>query len=228
MNTAIRLRQLVWILLIAGVVTLIDWDYVMILAVLLAAAVLAFETRDPLRALGLMRPRSIPVAIAAGIGIGIALIVFSKLLLTPAAEALTGVPRDLSAFDDVRGNTARFLALMPRIWIGAAIGEELVFRSFLIGRLETVFGGASRAATTTAVILSSVVFGAAHTYQGPSGVLVTGVLGLLFAIVYVASGHRAWANIIAHGVYDTASLALVLTNYDRVLIDLGHRLIPPP
>ena len=228
MNTAIRLRQLVWILLIAGVVTLIDWDCVMIRAVLLAAAVLAFKTRDPQRALGLMRPRSIPVAIVAGIGIGIALIVFSKLLLTPAAEALTGVPRDLSAFDDVRGNTARFLALMPRIWIGAAIGEELVFRSFLIGRLETVFGGASRAATTTAVILSSIVFGAAHAYQGPSGVLVTGVLGLLFAIVYVASGHRAWVNVMAHGVYDTASLALVLTNYDRVLIDLGHRLIPPP
>lgn len=221
-----RLRQVVWIVLIAGVVTLIDWDYVMILAVLLAAAVLAFETGAPLRALGLTRPQSIPITIVAGVVIGIALIFFSKLLLTPTAEAITGVPRDLSAFDDVRGNTARFLWLMPRIWIGAAIGEELVFRSFLIGRLEVMFGGASRVATATAVILSSVVFGAAHAYQGPSGILVTGVLGLVFAIVYVAAGHRAWANIIAHGVYDTASLALVLTNYDRVLIDLGHRLIP--
>ncbi|HEV7492069.1 MAG TPA: type II CAAX endopeptidase family protein [Rhodanobacteraceae bacterium] len=226
MVIAIRLRQAVWIVLVIGAVALIDWDFAIVVAALLAVAAVAFETRAPLRDLGLARPRSIMATIAVGIGFGVVLLVFSKLLLTPSAEALTGIPRDLSAFDDVRGDWTRFLSLMPKIWIGAAIGEEIVFRSFLIGRLEAAFGGSARAATATSVLLSSVVFGAAHAYQGPTGILITGVLGLVFAIVYVAAGRRLWLNVVAHGVYDTLSLALVVTSYDRVLTEIGQRLIP--
>ncbi len=70
------------------------------------------------------------------------------------------------------------------------------------------------------------MFGAAHAYQGPTGMIITGVLGLIFAIMYIASGRNLWLNIVVHGVYDTLSLALVLTSYDRVFTEIGHRLIP--
>jgi len=113
---------------------------------------------------------------------------------------------------------------MPKIWLGAAICEEIVFRAFLIGRIEAAFGGASRAATGAAIVLSSVIFGAAHAYQGPTGIMITGFLGLLFAIVYVAAGRNLWFNILVHGVYDTLSLALVLTSLDRDFSAIGHRL----
>ena len=226
MSIPARLRQVVWIALVVGAVALIDWDFAIVVAALLAIAAVAIETRAPLRDLGLARPRSILRTIAIGVPAGIVLLLFAKLLLTPIVEALTGIPRDLSAFDFVRGDLAAYLALMPKIWIGAAICEEIIFRGFLIGRLESAFGGASRAATTAAVLLSSAVFGAAHAYQGPTGMLITGVLGLLFAIVYVAAGRNLWFNIVVHGVYDTLSLALVLTSLDRVFAGIGHRLIP--
>jgi membrane protease YdiL (CAAX protease family) len=221
-----RLRQLCWIALIAGVFALIDSDYVIFLVTLIAIAIVAFETRAPVRELGLGRPRSIVRTIALGIAFGLAMLFFSKLLLTPIAEAITGIPRDLSAFEDVRGNVALYLVLMPRIWLGAAIGEEIVFRAFLIGRLEAAFGGASRVATAAAVLLSSVLFGLAHAYQGPTGILITGTLGLIFACVYAYAGRNLWLNIVVHGVYDTLSLALVLTSLDRTFTEIAHKLVP--
>jgi membrane protease YdiL (CAAX protease family) len=221
-----RLRQLCWIALVAVVFVGIDSDFVIFLIALIAIAIVAFETHAPIRGLGLGRPRSIVRMLALGIATGFAMLLFSKLLLTPIAEAITGIPRDLSAFEDVRGNLSRYLVLMPRIWLGAAVCEEIVFRAFLIGRLEAAFGGPSRIATAMAVLLSSVLFGLAHGYQGPTGVLITGTLGLIFACVYAYGGRNLWLNIVVHGVYDTLSLGLVLTSLDRAFTALGHTLVP--
>jgi len=224
MSLVARLRQLIWIAIVVGAVAWIDSDFVVVIAAAIAIVAVTIETRSPLRDLGLARPRSIVLTIVLGIPVGFALLLFSKLLLTPLVESLTGIPRDLSAFDALRGNTAGYLGLMPKIWLGAAICEEIVFRAFLIGRIEAAFGGASRAATGAAIVLSSVIFGAAHAYQGPTGIMITGFLGLLFAIVYVAAGRNLWFNILVHGVYDTLSLALVLTSLDRDFAAIGHRL----
>jgi membrane protease YdiL (CAAX protease family) len=221
-----RLRQICWIALVAAVFALVDSDFIIFLVALIVIAIVAFETRAPIRALGLGRPRSIVRTIALGIAAGFVMLFFSKLLLTPVAEAITGIPRDLSAFEDVRGNLPLYLVLMPRIWLGAAICEEIVFRAFLIGRLEAAFGGASRVGTAVAVLLSSVLFGFAHAYQGPTGVLITGVLGLIFACVYTYGGRTLWLNIVVHGVYDTLSLGLVLTSLDRTFTSIAHRLVP--
>lgn len=220
-----RLRQLCWIALIVAVFALVDSDFTIFVVAAVAIAIVAFETRAPMRELGLGHPRSIARTIALGVLVGLAMLFFSKLLLTPIAEAITGIPRDLSAFDYVRGDLPAYLALMPRIWLGAAICEEIVFRGFLIGRLEAAFGGASHIATAAAVVLSSALFGLAHMYQGPTGVLITGVLGLVFACVYAYGGRNLWLNIVVHGVYDTLSLGLVLTSYDRVFAEIARRLV---
>lgn len=220
-----RLRQLCWIALTVAVFALVDSDFTIFVVAAVAIAIVAFETRAPMRELGLGHPRSIARTIALGVLVGLAMLFFSKLLLTPIAEAITGIPRDLSAFDYVRGDLPAYLALMPRIWLGAAICEEIVFRGFLIGRLEAAFGGASPIATAAAVMLSSALFGLAHMYQGPTGVLITGVLGLVFACVYAYGGRNLWLNIVVHGVYDTLSLGLVLTSYDRVFAEIARRLV---
>jgi membrane protease YdiL (CAAX protease family) len=156
--------------------------------------------------------------------LGLAMLLFSKLMLTQIVERITGIPRDLSAFDFLRGDAGAFFKLLPLVWLSAAFGEEIVFRGFLIGRLETAFGGASRATTAASVVLSTLLFAFAHAYQGPTGIVITGVLGFVFAVIYVACGRNLWINILAHGVYDTGSFLLVLTSYDRVFSTLGHRI----
>lgn len=60
------------------------------------------------------------------------------------------------------------------------ICEELVYRGLLLS-----FLGAVSHAIWAGVLLSSIVFGVGHAYQGIKGVVTTSVLGLLFAGIYV-------------------------------------------
>jgi membrane protease YdiL (CAAX protease family) len=52
-----------------------------------------------------------------------------------------------------------------------------------------------------AVIVSSLIFGLGHEYQGVAGIMRTGLVGLLFAVLYVSSG-SIWIPIIGHVLFD--------------------------
>ena len=57
--------------------------------------------------------------------------------------------------------------------------------------------------------LGAAIFGLLHAVQGPSGMLITGYIGLVFAGIYLASGRNLWAPILAHGTADTVSLTML-------------------
>jgi uncharacterized protein len=67
--------------------------------------------------------------------------------------------------------------------ITAGFCEEFLFRGWLLNltgkALHSVLAG---------LLISSLFFGFAHLYQGRSGVIGTGILGLFFGLVYIASG----------------------------------------
>ena len=46
------------------------------------------------------------------------------------------------------------------------------------------------------------MFGAAHLYQGLSGAISTGLIGLGFALLYVGTGKKLLAPVLAHMVVD--------------------------
>jgi hypothetical protein len=71
---------------------------------------------------------------------------------------------------------------------------------FLMGL--AMFFGASRGAWIIACIIQGVVFGAAHSYQNPLGMLITGTFGILLGILVIISGRNLWVAIIAHGLFD--------------------------
>lgn len=56
------------------------------------------------------------------------------------------------------------------IWTYAALGEELGYRGYLLNRVADL-GGHSRPALMTGLLWSSALFGCAHWYQGPAGVI---------------------------------------------------------
>lgn len=68
------------------------------------------------------------------------------------------------------------LALFAVLSLTAGICEEFLFRGFMMAALFRAGLG-----TWLVVVLSSVMFGAAHLYQGKGGSLGTGLLGMLFA-----------------------------------------------
>lgn len=125
-----------------------------------------------------------------------------------AGEAL-GLPTpDISAvLELVTASPALFgLWIVAVAWLGAGLGEELIFRGFLMDRLRHlpgVFGTAP-----VALVMQAVIFGLAHFYQGWSGVLMTGAVGLLLGWVRLRMDGAIWACFLAHAAVDTIMLSL--------------------
>jgi len=86
----------------------------------------------------------------------------------------------------------------PMLIIGAGVFEELT-RVFLLTRLWNI--SSNKVWKGMAGILSAVLFGLIHIYQGPAGVIMTGISGLIMAIYYLYFG-RVTAMMIAHYLHD--------------------------
>ncbi len=83
----------------------------------------------------------------------------------------------------------------------AAFCEEFVYRGYLLAQLsqwlDSGFWG---------IVLSSVAFGLAHAYQGPSGMLRAGLLGALLAYPVFRLG-TLYPSMAAHLLIDALALA---------------------
>ncbi|OJU19292.1 MULTISPECIES: CPBP family intramembrane glutamic endopeptidase [unclassified Sphingomonas] len=84
----------------------------------------------------------------------------------------------------------------------AGVTEELFFR-LALPLLATLATGSALAG----LLLAAILFAGAHWYQGWSGVVATGVMGLVFALLYLASG-TLWFAIAAHIVVDLNALVI--------------------
>jgi uncharacterized protein len=137
------------------------------------------------------------------IGIGLAAIVFVAIYFSEKA----GFRRDLSKFKEVQGNLQLAVLGVFYALIGAGFYEEFMFRGFLMQGLAMLFG-ASRAAWIAACVLQGALFGAAHAYQNPLGIAITGTLGVLMGLLVLASGRNLWPVIIGHGLFDASRFVL--------------------
>ncbi len=96
-------------------------------------------------------------------------------------------------------------ALAFIVWTFAAFGEEISYRGYLVTRAADV-GARSKFAYWVAVVLVSVLFGYGHYYKGPSGVVDSGMAGLVLGAAYLLSGRNLWVCILSHGFIDTAGI----------------------
>ena len=98
--------------------------------------------------------------------------------------------------------SARERWLFAGVALTAGLCEELLYRGFLffwIGRFTPH--------ALVAVIVSAVLFGAAHAYQGPGGVVGTALLGAGLGGLYLATG-SLWPPIAVHALIDLRALVL--------------------
>jgi membrane protease YdiL (CAAX protease family) len=84
-----------------------------------------------------------------------------------------------------------------------ALAEETIFRSTLILRFEAV-----TASSAVAVVLSAVIFSLGHGYEGSAGVVTVGVMGLVFALIYLWRRSLV-APIVMHFLQDFISVVLL-------------------
>lgn len=137
--------------------------------------------------------------------LGIAIFLIYGYVLIPTVTALTGAPMDFSVFEQFKGDVSASLSLLLYIWISAAFGEEIVFRGYLMTQF-TKFLGSSKISLVLNILIFGVLFGFIHAYQGISGQIITGIIGMLLAVIFHIRKNDLWFNAVLHGCIDTVAV----------------------
>lgn len=169
------------------------------LATFATLALLPFDTlwnaSAPMRALmeGKISPDFYLVFVpAAALGV---------LMPLAIASLHAGMRRSLlaqfDAIDYLLPRTATDIALFAAVSVTAGICEEVLFRGFLFHYLEASWNLSPQ----TTLLLGSALFGLAHAGQGPRGMALTGIAGLVLGGLYLATGNLL-APIVLHILID--------------------------
>jgi membrane protease YdiL (CAAX protease family) len=159
--------------------------------------------------LGLRWFRNWRTTLAYGLGIGLALELFQLLVSQPFLVWLTGQQPHLDDFRFLIGRPALLALFIPVIWLLAAFGEEMAHRGYLMNRVADL-GNRTRVAWLASLLIVNGLFGICHSYQGITGVIDEGLMGLLLGVVYLACSRNLSVPIIAHGVQDTIDALLIV------------------
>lgn len=152
--------------------------------------------------LGLTVPRYWPWNLVL-LAVLVTLLVRSALKLRPKAEKLREQIKN--RVGALVPDTHRERQWFGAVSIGAGISEELVFRGFLFYYLGLYLPQIN---AWEKVVLTSLIFGVAHFYQGKQGIIGATVLGLIAATIYVLSGSLL-LPIVLHAVIDWRLLLML-------------------
>ena len=160
------------------------------------------------RDVGLSRYRRWRTTLLLGIGSGVLMELIQLFVTQPLLIRLTGKQPDLSDFYALKGNLKLTGLALLLTWTLAAFGEEMVWRGYLMNRVADL-GNRSRIAWAASLLLVNAAFGFAHSYQGITGIIDEGLMGLLLGLLYLASNLSV--PIVAHGVADTIDVLLLFS-----------------
>ena len=185
-----------------------SWGGVLVLA-------WARVSATPWRDIGFVRPRVWTTTIIVGVLFGSALKVVMKMIVLP----LFGANPVNQAYQFLAHNPAALPGMILTILVGAAFGEETVFRGFLFERFGRLLGR-SAGAKVVILIITSALFAIAHyPSQGLTGVEQAAITGLVFGTIYSISG-RIWVPMIAHAAFDLTAVAMIYWNLEYFVAHL--------
>jgi uncharacterized protein len=102
----------------------------------------------------------------------------------------------------------------------AGVGEEIIFRGFLITYCLHLFAGFENPGWW-AVMLPAMVFSISHYYQGKRAVIKIFVLSVLFGFIFLKSG-SLWIAMILHFLVDALGGILSIWLLKRTGLSLPH------
>jgi len=106
----------------------------------------------------------------------------------------------LPSFLAAKGGAEIVLAAV--LVVVVALAEEIIFRGYLLLRFQGL-----RLPPAWAALLSTFIFSLGHGYEGSSGLLTVGAMGLAFALVYLWR-RSLMAPIIMHFLQDFISIVI--------------------
>ncbi|MDQ6713090.1 MAG: CPBP family intramembrane metalloprotease [Candidatus Dormibacteraeota bacterium] len=131
---------------------------------------------------------SVSLWAAVAIVIGGALFVLEKVVATALDRAGPHLPALVGAALDGRTSEMAEIGLSAWAWtlyaIGFVLGEEWLWRGFLLMQLPARFGWSA----ALALVVSSVAFGSNHYIFGARNVLLKSIEGFVWGALFLASG----------------------------------------
>jgi len=139
--------------------------------------------------------------VALGIGLFLPMF-FAAGLLDHALQAagLSAAATPTPSFLEARGRAELLLAFFLVVLV--AIVEETIFRGYLLLRFRGV-----NLSPPWAAVLSGVIFSLGHGYEGTSGVVTVGTMGLVFAVIYLWRQSLV-APVVMHFLQDFTGIVL--------------------
>ncbi|WP_370336639.1 CPBP family intramembrane glutamic endopeptidase [Parvularcula marina] len=117
-------------------------------------------------------------------------------------------------FSGIGGNLSIYLMWLGIGIVSGGLAEEMFFRGYLITRLQTVFNGFFLAPVLV-VFIPGLIFGYGHFYyQGLSGWITTGMIGVVIGTLFLLYKRNLWPLIIAHAAVDAIGITAMYLQLD--------------
>lgn len=123
---------------------------------------------------------------------------------------------DLSALEGLKGNFINYILFILMMQVVAAFGEEIFYRGYVTKRIAVILGN-SKKGWIAGIVISSIIFGFAHLYQGGSGVITTGFIALIFGAIFYNNQQNLWVGIVTHGFYDVFGITMIYYGQERLI-----------
>ncbi len=199
MKKAIILMELV------AAAVVLYFDLFLPTIVIVGIAIISFFLkREPFAVLGLHKTGKSGRMVLEVLALAVIWTLINFGIILPVLNHIAGTVRNLSAYENLKGNVGQLLLFLAIGWTLAALGEEVAYRGFLQARLRSLFRN-ERIGVYAAVTISSALFGLAHTEQGIVGVVVTVTDAIFFSVLRYRY-KTLWASILAHGFMNSIGI----------------------
>jgi membrane protease YdiL (CAAX protease family) len=160
-------------------------------------------------AYGLARPANLLRCIGVAVALYAVIWLESSYVVPMLAQILTvhSAPPFLAY---IRGHPLALAGWLGISWIVGAFFEELLFRAYLLSRIERLVGGGSLG-TLAGIAGQAALFGLLHAYQGSFGLVSAATFAFIFGLAYVATGRNLWPLVLVHGVWNTTGIVMMYT-----------------
>lgn len=158
-----------------------------------------------------LQSASIALKIVEGIAVGMLIAIFLPAVLALRSPALRA---------KAARATQRLAFLLPsskeeRHWwwlvcITAGVCEEIVYRGFLLHYLHI---RPFHLNLTSALIVSCLIFGVGHLYQGGLGAVQTALVGFILGVMFIVTGNLLLPMFV-HAVLDLRVLAMLPEGFE--------------
>ena len=171
---------------------------------------------------GMARP-DWPETIFKAFLFAIGIFILNDFLIQPLIEFYFG-KIDLSEVSFIEGNLLNYVVFILLGWVFGGFCEEIIYRGYVLKRLAIILGDTNKAWLFSA-IMASIVFGFAHNYQGPSGIIVTAILASLFGLIFMCNKNNLIVLVLTHGIYNMIAITLIYLGKARMITDWVHEFI---